>query len=423
MADSNAVTVQEDLCDLQTQLEQRRSQARNLELQVARKEAELRRAKEEQALLKELRMVNEVTLRKKQQKDDAHDNTRLKISLESLTQVISLEDEIKNENRRTAELQDSANVITRQMEDVEKGIENVVSRLALVRQVTGRDGRENALLSGPATTSEWIMRKKNLTALHEEQNTMKALSALLSERIEAINKEMEEQSQKAEQLAAAKQSLVETNKEYDALLEEMKSMERLIKKKERLLDASTAKESDDYKKIKQLEGDKKVLYGTLSKFRETNVNNSKSILSLEVRLRQLETKLEAVNLFLQHVFAQVEEEEETLENIPEDATEVPLQQFEELCRELELSRETLVQRDDQLNAHDAKVEQLGRKTFVLQNAIASRATSAQLQVKGKEKEFETLMSHVDYMKAEFDEEYKKLSRENAMLQSKLAQAS
>ncbi|RNF02449.1 uncharacterized protein Tco025E_08400 [Trypanosoma conorhini] len=421
MNDATAVALREGSSDIQTQLEQRRSQARNLELQVARKGAELRRAREEQTLLKELRTVNEVTLRKKQQKDDAQGQKRLKISPESLAEVIALENEIKHENKRTVELKEAASTITRQMEDVERGIENVASRLALVKEVTGWDRGEASALGRADAKNEWIMRKRNLTALHEEQETVKALSALLSERIEAINKEMEEQGQKQEQLAAAQQSLVEANNEYDKLLEDLKSMERLIKKKERMLDANASKESDEYKKIKQLDGDKKVLYATLSKFRETNVSNTKSILSLEVCLRQLETKLEAVNLFVQQVFAQVEEDDEPMEDFPEDATEVPLQQFEEICRDVELARETLIQRDDQLNAHDAKVEQLGRKTFVLQNAIASRATSAQLQVKGNEREFETLISHVDYMKAEFDEEYKKLSQENAMLQSKLAQ--
>ncbi|RNF00804.1 hypothetical protein TraAM80_07388 [Trypanosoma rangeli] len=420
MSDANVVTLREDSSDLQTQLEQRRSQARNLELQVARKGAELQRAKEEQALLKELRTVNEVTLRKKQQRDGTEDWRPLKISAESLAEVIALEDEIKEENRRTTELKESANTISRQMESVEHGIENVLSRMALVKDVARWNREETGALGGAVATNEWILRKRSLTALNEEQKKVKALSALLSERIEAINKEMEEHEQKQEQLAVAQRDLVEANDKYGKLIEELKSAERLIKKKERMLDANVNKECNEYKKVKQLDGDKKVLYGTLSKFRESNVNNSKSILSLEVRLRQLETKLEAVNLFVQQVFAQVEEEE-LMDDIPEDATEVSLEQFEEICRDVELARETLIQRENQLNAHDAKVEQLGRKMLILQNAIASRATSAQLQIKGNEKEFETLISHVDYMKAEFDEEYKKLSQENAMLQSKLGQ--
>ncbi|KEG11194.1 hypothetical protein DQ04_02871040 [Trypanosoma grayi] len=418
MSDSNAVALREGSSDLSAHLEQRRNHARSLELQVSRKEAELRRAKEEQVLLKELQTVNEITLRKKQQQDEVDSNNRLKISPESLAEVLALENEIKHERERTAKLQDSANTTFRQMEEVEKGIDDVSSRLALVKHATGWDRTDVDSTCGSLITNEWMLRKKNLTALHEEQETVKALTALLTERIEALTKELEAQGKKTEELTAAQETLRQKNTQYENILEELKSMERLTKKKERLLDTNHDKQCDDYKTLKLLEGDKKVLYSTLSKFRETNVSNSKSILSLEVRLRQLETKLEAVNLFLQQVFAEVEEEE-PMENVPEDAMEVPLEQFEELCRELECSRETLIQRDDQLNAHDAKVEQLERKTTILQNAIASRATSAQLQVKGKEKEFETLMSHVDYMKAEFDEEYTKLSQENTALRAKL----
>ncbi|ORC89298.1 uncharacterized protein TM35_000133020 [Trypanosoma theileri] len=420
MSNSNVLTLREESSDLNTQLEQRRSQVRNLELQVLRKEAELRRIKEEQLLLKELHSVNELTLRKRQEQENMESNQRLKISQESLEEVIALENEIKNENKRTAELQEMANTTSRQMEEVEKGIEDISNRLALVKQATGWDKPGINSNDGSLLTNEWMMRKKNLTALHEEQQTVKGLTTLLDERIETLTKELEMQGKKAEELDAAQETLRQKNAHYENLLDQLKSMERLTKKKERLLDASHNRENDDYKTLKLLEGDKKVLYGTLSKFRQTNVANTRSIISLEVRLRELETKLEAVNLFLQQVFADVEEEA-PMENVPENAVEVPLKQFEELCHELELSRETLIQRDDQLSAHDAKVEQLEQKTTILRNAIASRATSAQLQVKSKEKEFETLMSHVDYMKAEFDEEYAKLSKENNLLRSKLNQ--
>ncbi|KAH9593393.1 hypothetical protein LSM04_002630 [Trypanosoma melophagium] len=420
MSNLNVLALREESADTNTQLEQRRSQARNLELQVLRKEAELRRMREEQALLKELHSVNELTLRKRQQQDNTESDNRLRISQESLEEVIALENEIKNENKRTEELQESANTTSRQMEEVEKGIEDISNRMALVKQATGWDKPGINSHNGSLVSNEWMMRKKNLTALHEEQQTVKALTTLLDERIETLTRELEAQGKKGNELTEAHETLRQKNIHYENLLEQLKSMERLTKKKERLLDSSHNRENDDYKTLKLLEGDKKVLYGTLSKFRQTNVANTRSIISLEVRLRELETKLESVNLFLQQVFADVEEEA-PMENVPENALEVPLKQFEELCHELEHARETLIQRDDQLSAHDAKVEQLERKTTILRNAIASRATSAQLEVKSKEKEFEALMSHVDYMKAEFDEEYKKLSRENATLRSKLTQ--
>ncbi|AAZ12970.1 uncharacterized protein TEOVI_000665500 [Trypanosoma equiperdum] len=419
MADSNAVVEHREESDVNIQLEQRRSQVRGLEIQLTRKEAELRRAKEEQALLKELHAVNEVTLRKKQQKESDGAGSRLKIPRESLDEILRLEGEIKCANRRTVELQNEASTTSVQLNDVEKGIESICNRTALVKQVTGWISSGSQSSSVVGVSSEWIMRKKVLTELQDEQNAIKALTALLDKQAEFYTKRLEEQRTKDEEFAEAQRVLREKTVQYENLLGELKSFERLTKKKERLLDTASGKVTDDYKTVKMIEGDKKVLYANLSKLQEANVRNSKSILSLEMRLRQLETKLEAVNLFLQQVFADVEEEDEHIENIPEGATEVPLEQFEELCRELELSRATLLHREEQLNAGDAKVEQLERKTTILENAIASHAVSAQLQVKGKEREFETLMSHVDYMKAEFDEEYKRLTKENAALVSKL----
>ncbi|EPY18833.1 hypothetical protein STCU_09751 [Strigomonas culicis] len=200
------------------------------------------------------------------------------------------------------------------------------------------------------------------------------------------------------------------------MFEKVKSFERLRKKKERLLDQP--RDDDKYKVVRRIEGDKKVLHNNLTSLRETNVSNSKSIVSLEVRLRQLETRLEAVNLFLKQVFAEVEDDE-PIEGVPEGATEVPLTQFEELIRELEVSRDTVLQRDNQLNSHDAKVEQLEQKIDILQNAISSRAVSSQLQAREKDREFETLLSHVDRVKVDFEHEKKRLNDENKSLQERI----
>nr|CCC91987.1 conserved hypothetical protein [Trypanosoma congolense IL3000] len=418
MDESNAVVLNSDQNDLAAQIDQRRATVRSLEIQLTRKEAELRRSREEQALLRELHAVNEVTLRKKQQKEAEGKHGRLKIPKESLDEIIRLECEIKCANKRTAELQNEANYTSGRLNDVERGIEDVCNRTASVKQITGWAGTYSQQPSAAELSNEWVMHKKTLTELYEEQNLVKSITAVLDSRAEALNKQLDDQKAQEEELLAAQQTLREKTIQYENLLEELKSFERLTKKKERLLDVANSKEIDDYKVLKMLEGDKKVLYNNLSKLQETTGKNTKSILSLEVRLRQLETKLEAVNLFLQQVFADMDEDDR-MENVPEDATEVPLEQFEALCHELEVSHATLLHREEQLNASDAKVEQLERKTSILENAIASHAVSAQLQVKGKEREFDTLMSHVDHMKVEFDEEYTRLTKENAALAAKL----
>lgn len=401
---------------LNEELERKRSEARSLELQVTRKEAELRRAKEEQTLLKELRTMNEMILNKKKQGSESRARSGIKISAEALAELRALEDQLKIENEKTEELQTTSNVTSHQLEEVEKTLERKSTRLAIVKRSTGWDIDPRSAKTSSAALNEFLDKRRTLTDLYDEQQTIKEHTDRLTTEIEELSRQLDEQATVDERIAEAEELLAKQQEEYLDMTEKVKSYERLRKKKEKLLDQT--RDEDKYKAIRQIEGDKKVLHNNLSSLRETNVSNSKSIVSLEVRLRQLETRLEAVNLFLKQVFAEVDDDE-PIEGIPEDATEVPLEQFEELIRELELSRDTVLQRDNQLNNHDAKVEQLEQKIDILQNAISSRAVSSQLQVREKEREFVTLMSHVDNLKVEFDREKKRLTEENKSLQEKI----
>ncbi|EPY39844.1 hypothetical protein AGDE_04084 [Angomonas deanei] len=385
-------------------------------MQVSRKEAELRRAREEQVLLKELRTMNEMIIKKREQSSNRQ-ASGLKISQESLSELRALEDELKMENKKTDELQNVSNVISHQMEEVERNLEKKSLDLAVVKQSTGWDVDPRSAKTSSTALNEFLDKKRELTELYNEQKTVRDHTDRLTSEIEALTNQIEEQATLQEQIAEAEDILEQQKDESNQMQEKVKSYERLRKKKERMLDQS-AKDTDQYKAIRQIEGDKKVLHNNLSSLRETNVSNSKSVLSLEVRLRQLETRLEAVNLFLRQVFDEVEDDEQ-MDSVEEGATDVPLQQFEELIGSLEQSRETVLQRDSQLNNHDSSIELLERKVDILQSAISSRAMSSQLQVREKEKEFEILMSHVDQMRNNFERERGTFLKENEALRKKI----
>lgn len=389
---------------------------RVVELQVTRMEAELRRAKEEQELLKELRTMNKLIIAKKERQDASQKS--LKISTESLQELRAIEDEIKLENRKTEALQIASKAISNQMNAVEESLEDAELRLMVVKHSTGWDIDAASAKSGSASLNELLEQKKRLTALSKEQKTVRATTNRLTREIEDLTHIADEQESIEKKIEEAKEILAQQSQEYNELAENVKSFGRLRKKKERMLDET--RDTGDYKVIRQLEGDKKVLHSNLSTLRETSVSSSKSILTLEVYLRQLETRLDAVNMFLKQVFAEVEDDE-PIDGIPKDATEVSLVQFEELCHELELSRETVVQRDDQLDSHDAKVEKLEKKIEIIRNAIASRSISSHLNSREKEKEFSNLMSDVDFLKMEFEQEHKRLTAENNDLRKKIAQ--
>lgn len=426
MSQENAVAIRDDSPrSLIEELERRKSEARSLELKVARKEGELRKAQEEQALLKELRTVNEMIVKKKErqlsetdQKSQAPAQHSLKISSESLAELNSLENELKMESRKTDDLQDVANVYSRRMEDIEKALDEKSGQLAIVKRSTGYDVDARTAKGGSAALNEFIERKRVMTALEDEQRTLNETSDRLTAEIEELTRGIEEGEQLEEHILQAEEQLVEEQAAYAEACEKVKSCERLRQKKERMLDSE--RKVDDYKAIRLLEGDKRALHTNLTKLRDNNVTNTKSILALEVRLRQLETRLEAADLFLTQVFAEVEDDE-PMEDVPEDATEVPLGQFEGLCRELELSRETVAQRDDQLMSHDALVEQLERKIGILNAAITSRTVSAQLHSRGKDKETQGLVSDMEYLRKDFEREHRRLVTENAELRKQIAQ--
>lgn len=398
------------------ELERRRSEARNLELQVSRKVAELQRAKEEQELLKEMRTMNEMIIRKKERQLSEGVASGVKISLESVAELNALGDALRLENRKTVELQNEADVTSHQMEEVERSLENAEKQLVEAKRSTGWDVDRNSARTEAAMESEFREKKKQISSLASEQRTLSELSERLKQHAEELQAKVEATEDMDERFAEAEEELRQANTRYKELMEEVKSNERIQKKTERVL--TVANTQNKYKFIRQLDGEKRVLHNNLSKFRETNVSNSRSILSLEVRLRQLETRLEAVNVFLREVFAEVEDDE-PMDDVPEGAVEVPLHQFEELSAALDLSRETVAQRDDQLDEHDCKIEQMERKIVILQNAIASRGVSAQVQTRGRVKQQRSMYASHSRRRSQLRTERDQLAVENTVLRNRL----
>lgn len=419
MFDEGAIVPHEESPhSIASELDRRRSEARTLELQVSRKEAELQRAKEEQALLKEMRAVNEMIIHKKERQQSEGLVSGLKISPESLAELKELEDALKLENRRTAELQHVADVTSRQMEEVERSLEQTEIQLAEAKRSTGWDLDRNSARTEAAMESEYREKKKLLTSLTTERRTLTELTERLKRRAEELQEKAAVADELDDRFAEAEEELRQLDTMHKELEEQVRSNERIQKKTERVL--TVASTEDKYKTIRQLEGDKRVLHNNLSKLRETNVSNSKSILSLEVRLRQLETRLESVNVFLQEVFAEVEDDE-PMEDVPEGVAEVPLVRFEELSAALELSRETVAQRDAQLDEHDSKIEQLEKKVVILQNAVASRQVSSQVQSRTRDTEQRNNYKKHALRRTQLHTEREQLAVENATLRERLAQ--
>jgi hypothetical protein len=380
-----------------------------------RKESDLRRATEERALLRELNTINQLTLRKLQREPTGEEP--LLISEESLAQVISLENRIKLEHKKTQELQSHGELVAKQLDDVENAISEKNNTIAIIKETTAWD--RHGYASRGFANEENTFREHQLivTQLEEKQKTLKDVSEKLDQKIQRLTAELETKKNIEEEIQEATKMLLGKQTELTDLTDRRKQLERIMAKKEKLL-AGYDRE-DRYKSVRLLEGDKKVLHHELARTSEAVAVNTKSILAQELRLRQLEMRLQAINAFLQDLFADMERSEELPESVDPGASEVPLEEFDRLQQELAVSRHTVSWRDAELEERDAKVEQLEKKINILHCAIVTRTASAGREQTEMEREHQILEDHLNYMRSEFELEFEKLSAENAALEAKL----
>lgn len=416
---STAVVVDtEDLKTLARHNEDLQAEIKKLELQLMRKEAEVRRAEEEHALHKELHTINQLSQRK-QSANDGVQQGRLLISEESVAQLISLENRIKLEDKKTQELEHQADLTADKLSEIEEQIVHRSNHIVEIKEATGWERDHCAARGYVNPVNSYRNHQRVIAELEEKQRTLKIVSDKVMIKLEQLTTEIEHHATVEQEADQARLRMKELNVYYDELVEKKKSLQRLLYKKEKILKETEQK--DDQKTIRMLEGEKRVLHNELSKNRETTGNNSKSILAQEVRLRQLELRLVAINQFLQQVLPAIADEDLALpDDLDANATEVPVDRFDALQRELAISRHTVIQRDGQLEALDAKVEQLEKKVNILHCAIVARTNTATQEAQEMEKEYNVISIHLDYMRSEFEQEQHKLLLENQSLREQLA---
>lgn len=421
---SNAVAAPEgeaylDAGTLSLVLEERKNALKSLQYQLARKEADLRRATEENYLMQELKTINQLTLRKAQTADNDGPAGRLGISAEALADVIANENKIKLATKETAALEAEAQLVASQADDVEAAIAQKSETIEMIIAQTGYERTRAASRGFINEDNRFREHQKILVGLDEKQRTYAINTAALTQRIEVLTADIEQRKSVDDDIAAAVQTLKERQALANKLEDDKKSLLRIMQRKDALL--RTHDKTDDQRTIKQLEGDKRVLHNELCRCAEAITTNRKSIVAQAGRIRQLEAKLAAVNSFIRSVLDNDDtSEEDQPHGVARGATSVPLAQFEGLQAELAVSRSTISDRDQQLLSCDAKVEQLERKVQILATAMITRTATTAQEEQELERECAVLANHLDLMKDEFDREYAKLTLENEQLQAKVA---
>lgn len=398
------------------ELEQYRQNARVMELKVIRKEAEVRRAEEEKLLRKELQDMNDMIV-KKLKDEELMESARLPLDVEHRAEIKALEDALKIENKKAELLLGEVETMEGQIAQVESELERKNSKLVEVKEATGWDVDMVMAREGPANLNEFLEKKKVLAALHEQQQTEKEVSERLTAEIDELVTFLQEQEELDEKIAAAQELFAAEREKYAKMCAEEKSLEVISKKKERMLNAP---KKDEYEDIRRLEGEKRAAHYALLTAREGDSGQTKSLTSVDTRLRQLEAKLETINIFLQQHFGAMENLP-PMEGVSSDAEDVPVAKFNGLCKELERKRTLLLENDDKLESHDAAIEQLQLKINVLRGALISNNMSTQLYFQQQEKDTNALIAHLESLNAECEEVEAKMISENHQLQRQLRQ--
>lgn len=409
------VAVQSDVQGLTAELENKNKELKDLELKFQEKEAEVRRAREELSLMKELETINQLALRKSK----SESGSKLKVSDDTLQQIIALEDRIKQSDKKTEELKKSGATVQAQILRTRASVEKVQDNIDHIKDVTGWERHNYAARGYSNEANRFKQHQKNLAELEDKQRTVKDVTTGLTKKIEELSAELEALNGIDEEIEKAKAMLLQTQSEKNRIDEETKSVQRIHFRKEKL--AAKAPSQDDYKSIKQLEGDKRVLHTELMKTIESKKANERSIQAQDQRMRHIEARLEAIADFLRAAFEGEEDSQDHREGVEEGATSVPLAMFEEIQNSLVKARKVIVLHDEKLDKLDADIEINEKKSTVLQHAIVARTAHAARENQDKERGRLNWADQMESMQQEFEVEYERLTQENDELRNRIAQ--
>lgn len=394
------------------ELQQYRHNARSMELEVLKKEADVRLAEEEVLLRNELQDMNEMIVNKLNQ-EELMESNRLPLDTEHRDEIRALLALLKLEEEKGNKLQEAIKLVQNQIVLVEGDVEKQNAKLVEVKEVTAWDVDMVMAKEGPSNLNEFLAKRKDMDKLQDEKNSVQELSDRLTQQCEELMDTLKEQEELDEKIVAAKALFTKLKEVHEAGCNEEKEKKRLIKKKEREISGPR----DQYKEIRQLEREKRAARNAFLSARDNSDGGSNSVISGENRLRALEEKLATINLFLQEHF-------QSLKNLPtmedvDNFSEVPVSLFDALCKKLEEKRSLLRQQDDQMSLHDSSIEQLQLKTNVLRGALISNNVSSQLYTQQQEKNFATLVAQLERLNKECEEAENATSSQNQNLRRQL----
>eukprot|EP01012_Entosiphon_sulcatum_P001728 TRINITY_DN10329_c0_g1_i1.p1 TRINITY_DN10329_c0_g1~~TRINITY_DN10329_c0_g1_i1.p1 ORF type:complete len:457 (+),score=130.44 TRINITY_DN10329_c0_g1_i1:25-1395(+) len=410
------------ITQLSDQLSQLERHVKGIERQLEQKNAELQRAEEERKILDELQTVNQMSIRKLERERDP----RHQLPAETLDNVIRLEDQLRHQKRKGEQALKEKKASETQVQRLDKELERVKLEIDQIQQETG-------WTPGPSTFKQpkdirgQENRLQHLTVqvrrLEEEQRTNKQEQRQKTQQIEALSEQLDAKKHLEEDLYQAQTAIKMKDREIKELVDELKSLNRIHVKKDKLITARDG-EKESQAKIRQLEGDKRFLQAELAKHVEARRHNDRTLKSQQYRISLLVARLEAIATAVKERRVDRSFREslggatgaEGVE-LTEDGA-VTVEAFENVQRDVEALRQQLLQRDAATVDRDTAVEALEKRVEVLAHSKRAESRASEAERKELAAQVEDLKRALDVQQQTFQRQVDALERENNQLRAK-----
>eukprot|EP01059_Diplonema_ambulator_P032380 TRINITY_DN6321_c0_g1_i5.p1 TRINITY_DN6321_c0_g1~~TRINITY_DN6321_c0_g1_i5.p1 ORF type:complete len:608 (+),score=278.22 TRINITY_DN6321_c0_g1_i5:41-1864(+) len=233
---------------------------------------------------------------------------RKKIRPEEQEQLVMLDDKLKLEKERTVELEkELRQVLEPQLRAKREAAEKAGAELEAMRQATGWDERKQYSNHTPLDRENQISELLNeLAMLEVEQTSLKNLNIKKTAQIEQLAKVLLTKEDVARDCDMLREQLRFKELEYKDRVEQVRTLKRILNKKEKLTDDLHT--ADDTKQIKALESDKKVLQHEISRHVDSRRAAEKTIQAQHHRLTQLDNRIRAIASALRELHDKNDEE-------------------------------------------------------------------------------------------------------------------
>eukprot|EP01064_Diplonema_japonicum_P000551 TRINITY_DN10355_c0_g2_i1.p1 TRINITY_DN10355_c0_g2~~TRINITY_DN10355_c0_g2_i1.p1 ORF type:complete len:729 (+),score=280.27 TRINITY_DN10355_c0_g2_i1:62-2188(+) len=345
---------------------------------------------------------------------------RKKIRPEDQEQLVLLDDKLKLEKEKTSALEkELRQVLEPQLRAKRDAADKANAELEAMRQATGWDERKQYSTHTQMDRENQISELLNeLAQLQVEQTSLKEQNIKKTAQIEQLAKVLLTKDQIVEDCQMLQEQLRMKEIEYKDRVESVRTLTRILNKKEKLTDDLHT--ADDTKQVKALESDKKVLQHEISRHVESRRAAEKTIQAQHHRLTQLDNRIRAIAAALKELHDK--DDEDSLRYRPDDWNhgddDVSYAAYGEMQGELQACRKKLMQKDLYMLEKDANIEALEKKIEILTHAKSSNLKRANNDQRHLQSDYEMFKDFKEQQQKEAEAKKEEIKEDTRSLDKK-----